>query len=78
MTPQILSIRLTAEQTALVAPILAQQRKDQSNAHLSLVSSSYEPDLGQATVKLDVAWMDRKLAHKIVQLIRKTEGGRVE
>jgi len=73
MTAKILSLRLTEDQSRIVEPILAHQREGKTTAVLSLVSSSYEPEIGQSTVKLELAWLDRKLAQKIAKLIRTAE-----
>ena len=78
MNAAIVSLRLTPDQTALMQPILAQQREGNIHAVLGLVSSSFEPDVGGSVAKLDLAWLPKKTAQKIVELIRKTKGDRGE
>jgi hypothetical protein len=72
-SPQIVRLVLTKDQGRELEPLLALQRAGQKSAVLALVSSSYEPEDGRVTIKLDIAWVGRPLAAKIARLIRETE-----
>jgi hypothetical protein len=74
MSAHIITLRLTLEQSSLLGPLLERQSAGKDTAVLSLVSSSYEPDTGESVLKLQLAWLPRRLASKIVGLIREAEG----
>ena len=70
LSESTVSLWLTKDQEAVLQPLLDARLTHKKSAIISLASVSYEPDLGHAIAKLDVAWVPWRIAEKVVGIIR--------
>jgi hypothetical protein len=76
--PEIVSLRLTADQLRVLGPIFERQRAEKVGppyaekvgAILSVVTNTYDPLEGCAVATLQVAWLPWSSAQKVCRLIR--------
>jgi hypothetical protein len=68
--PEIVRLVLSPEQYCLLSPILARQRDEENFAVVGFISASYECDAAAVVAKIDVAWLPKKIAQQICNIVR--------